>query len=157
MKKISILIFLFMIALSYAQIGSKKDWAIVGAIISTRLELTVMNEQSYASFGPKIPINDHHYVSLRGHFNWWDTPGRKLIVIPELDYLYKVASFEKNKPIITNLYAAAGLSPYAIAPKFGVNFYHFISAEAGHNFEYNPYKYFSTEGFRFSLGFNLIF
>ena len=157
MKKLLILIFPLFIGFSNAQIGNQKDWTIIAAIIATRLELTVMDDKSFMSFGPKIPINDKHYVSLRGHFNWWDTPDRKLVVIPELDYLYKVASFEKNKAIITNLYTAAGVSPNAISPKVGINFCHFLSAEAGYNFEYNAPKHFSTEGFRFSLGFNVIF
>jgi len=153
--------FVLIIALSFssfvnAQIGNKKDWAIIGSIICTRLELTIMNDKSFLSFGPKIPLNENNYVSLRGHFNWWDTPERKFIVIPELDYFYKVADF-KEKSMITNLYTGAGITPYAVSPKFGIVFYHFISAEAGYNIEYEPYKYFSTSGFRFSLGFNLVF
>jgi len=115
-----------------------------------------MNDKSFLSFGPKIPINENNYVSLRGHFNWWDTPERKFIVIPELDYFRKVATFEGDKNMIKYLYAGVGITN-AVSPKFGIVFYHFISAEAGYNFEYEPYKHFSTSGFRFSLGFNLVF
>lgn len=94
--------FVLIIALSFcsfvnAQIGNKKDWAIIGSIICTRLELTIMNDKSFLSFGPKIPLNENNYVSLRGHFNWWDTPERKFIVIPELDYFYKIADFKEKK------------------------------------------------------------
>lgn len=156
MKNFTLIIAMSLCSFVNAQIGSQKDWAIIGAIICTRLELTVMNEKSFLSFGPKIPLNENNYVSLRGHFNWWDTPERRFIIIPELDYFYKIADF-KEKSIITNLYTGAGITPNAMSPKFGIVFYHFFSTEAGYNYEYRPYKHFSTAGFRFSLGFNLVF
>lgn len=140
-----------------AQYGSDKDWKIIGIIISTRIEATSIDNKAFFSFGPKIPINENNYVSLRGHFNWWDLPDRKLTVIPELDYLRKVASFGGNKNMIKHLYAGAGITPNAVAPKFGVNLFYLFSAELGYNFEYKTYEHFPTEGFRFSFGINLVY
>ncbi|WP_312078598.1 hypothetical protein [Chryseobacterium sp.] len=140
-----------------SQYGSDKDWKIIELILSTRIEATSIDNKAFFSFGPKIPINENNYVSLRGHFNWWDLPDRKFIVIPELDYFRKIATFEDDKNMIKHLYAGAGITPNAISPKFGVNFYYFFTAELGYNFEYRTYKYFPTEGFRFSFGINLVF
>lgn len=156
MKNFILCAFLFFFSLFKCQVGSSKDWMIVGIILSTRLEATSIDNKAFFSFGPKIPINENNYVSLRGHFNWWDLPKRKFIVIPELDYFRKIASSSESKAIITNFYLGAGITPNAISPKFGINFYSFFSTEFGYNFEYNTYKHFPTNGFRFSLGFNFV-
>jgi len=140
-----------------SQIGNEKDWKIIGVIISTRIEATSIDDKVFFSFGPKIPINENNFVSLRGHFNWWDLPDRKFIVIPELDYFRKIATFKGDKNMIKHLYAGAGITPNAISPKLGVNFYYFFTAELGYNFEYTTYKHFPTEGFRFSFGINLVY
>ena len=142
---------------TFSKAQSSDDWKILSIIMGIRLEMTSLDNKAFLSFGPKYPINDKNYLSLRGHFNWWDFPDRKLIVIPELDYIYKVATIESDMALITNLYTGVGISPYAISPKAGINFYNLFSAEFGNNFEFNPYRHFSTKGFRFSIGINLIF
>ncbi len=147
---------LFMVSFFNAQIGNRKDWAIIATILATRMEVTVMNGKSFASFGPKIPVDEKNYVSVRGHFNWWDVQNRKLIIIPELDYLYRINEF-KRKKFISNLYTGAGISPNTFAPKFGLVIYNFLSVEAGYNLEFKPYRHFSTEGFRLSFGLNFIY
>lgn len=157
MKKLIFCLFIFCFSLLKSQYGSGKDWLVVGIILCTRIEFTSIDNKAFVSFGPKIPINENHYVSLRSHFNWWDLSGRKFIVIPELDYMYKYASFDKYKDILNHIYVGAGVTPNAVSPKFGLNFYHLFSAEFGYNFEYNTYKFFSTKGFRFSTGINFIF
>lgn len=157
MKNLIIGIIMLLCPFFKAQYGSDKDWKIIGIIISTRIEATSMDNKAFFSFGPKIPINENNYVSLRAHFNWWDLPDRKLIVIPELDYFHKIASFEGDKNVIKHLYAGAGITPNAVLPKFGVNFFYLFSAELGYNFEYKTYKHFPTEGFRFSFGINFVY
>ncbi|MGI9652023.1 hypothetical protein [Chryseobacterium sp. RLHN22] len=157
MKNLILVTLLLSSFLFKSQIGSEKDWKIIGLILSTRIEATSIDNKAFFSFGPKIPINENNYVSLRGYFNWWDLPDRKFIVIPELDYFRKVATFEGDKNMIKHLYAGAGITPNTVSPKFGINFYYFFTAELGYNFEYKTYKYFPTEGFRFSFGVNLVF
>lgn len=155
-----VLIFCFFltgISLFKGQIEREGELKKFAVILSTRIEATSIDNKSFLSFGPKIPIDDNNYVSLRGHFNWWDLPHRKFIVIPELDYFHKVISFEKDEAVIKSLYAGAGITPNAVSPKFGINFYYFFTAEFGYNIEYNTYKYFPTEGFRFSFGINLVY
>lgn len=156
MKNLIVCIAVFFSISLKSQLGNEKDWKILGIILSTRLEATSVGNKAFVSFGPKIPINENNYVSLRGHFNWWDARGRKFTVIPELDYFRKIASFDGSKTIVTNLYLGGGLTPNAVSPKFGVNFYSLFTAELGYNFEYNTYRHFPTEGFRFSLGFNFV-
>ncbi|MBP2617989.1 hypothetical protein [Chryseobacterium jejuense] len=157
MKNLILCIVVSVCSFCKAQIGSDKDWAIIGAILCTRIEATSMGNKAFLSIGPKIPINENNYVSLRGHFNWWDLHGRKFIVIPELDYFRKIASFEKYNPIVTSLYTGSGVSPYTISPKFGVTFYKFFTAEMGYNWEFEKYKHFPMKGFRFSIGANFVF
>lgn len=112
--------------------------------------------KSFFSFGPKLPIDENNYIGLRGYFNWWDLPGRKFIVIPELDYFRKITSFERERAVATSLYTGVGVSPYAVAPKMGITFYHLFTAELGYNWEFNPYKHFPVKGFRFSVGANFV-
>lgn len=157
MKTLMIIIFFTSISFFKGQIGNERDWKIVAIIVSTRIEATCIDKKVFFSFGPKIPVNENNFVSLRGHFNWWDLPDRKLIVIPELDYLHKVASFEKDRAVITNLYLGAGITPNAVSPKFGINLYYLFTIELGYNYEFDTYKHFSTQGFRFSSGINIIF
>lgn len=157
MKKMFFIVFIGLSLSINAQIGNSKDWKIIAIILCTRIEATSIDNKAFFSFGPKIPITEKDYVSLRGHFNWWDLPDRKLIVIPELDYVRKIATFDKEKDIISGLYTGVGITPNAVSPKFGVGFYHLISAEVGYNFEFNEYKHFPTKGFRYSLGFNFFF
>lgn len=154
MKSLIVCIAVFFSISLKSQLGNEKDWKIVGIIMCTRLEATSIDNKAFLSLGPKIPINENNYVSLRGHFNWRDVPGRKFIVIPELDYFRKIGSFSDDS--ITNLYLGAGITPNTVSPKVGVNFIHLFSAEFGYNFEYDTYKHFATEGFRFSIGINLV-
>lgn len=157
MKTFILSALLFCFSLSKGQIGKDEDLKKLMMILATRIECTSIDNKAFFSFGPKIPIgeNSNHWIILRGHFNWWDLEGRKFIVIPELDYFYKIASFEKNKNVIRGLYIGAGITPNAVSPKLGINFYYFFTAELGYNFEYKQYKQFPTEGFRFSFGINL--
>lgn len=157
MKTLMFCLFLVVFPLVKGQIGSEKEMKMLAIILGTRIECTSIDSKAFLSLGSKIPINEKNYVGLRGHFNWWDLPGRKFIVIPELDYFRKIASFEENKPIVTGLYAGAGITPNAVSPKFGVNLYYFLTAELGYNYEFTPYKHFSTEGFRFSFGINIVY
>lgn len=158
MKKLLILTLLLIIGLSKAQqFGNKKDWVIVALIACTRIEITSIDEKAFFSFGTKYPLTDKDYVGLRGHFNWWDLPERQFIVIPELDYFRVIKSFEKDKEIVRRIYLGAGVTPNAVSPKLGINFYYFLTAEVGYNFEYNTYKHFPTKGFRYSFGINIIF
>jgi len=157
MKVLVFYFFLASVPLFKGQIGNDKGWKVVEIIVSTRIEVTSIDDKAFFSFGPKIPIDENNNVSLRGHFNWWDLPDRKFIVIPELDYFHKVLSFKKNKAIIKSLYAGAGITPNAVSPKLGINFYHFFTLESGYNIEYNTYRYFPTKGFRFSFGINLVY
>lgn len=145
------------LSLFKSQMGNDTEMKKLAIILNTRIEATSIDNKAFFSIGSKLPINEKNYVGLRGHFNWWDLPDRKFIVIPELDYFYKIASYEDNKAIIRSLYAGAGITPNAVSPKFGINFYYFFTCELGYNFEYTPYKHFSTEGFRFSFGINLIY
>ncbi|MCW3159913.1 hypothetical protein [Chryseobacterium oryctis] len=141
-----------------AQIGRDKEWESAILILSTRIECTSFDNKGFLSIGMKIPSeNGKNYYSLRGHFNWWDLPERKFIVIPELDYFHKIKSFEGQKAVIRSLYLGAGITPNAVSPKFGINFYYFFTAELGYNYEFTPYKHFSTKGFRYSWGINLVF
>lgn len=149
--------FLTGILLCKGQVTREGEFKKLAVILSTRIEATGIDGNVFFSFGPKIPINDNNYVSLRGHFNWWDLPDRKFIVIPELDYFHKIISFKKDDAVIRSFYAGAGITPNAVSPKFGINFYYFFTAEFGYNIEYNTYKYFPTEGFRFSFGINLVY
>ena len=85
-------------SLSFSQeIYSGKTDKLLDLIIPTRIELTSMDEKAYLSFGPKFVINEKNYIGLRGHFNWWDADGRKFILIPELDYIYRMYKFEENR------------------------------------------------------------
>lgn len=157
MKTLLLYLFLLLFSSFNGQIGNDEELKKIAIILNTRIELTSIDNKAFFSFGSKIPINETNYVSLRGHFNWWDLPKRKFIVIPELDYFNKIASYEKDKAIIRSLYVGAGITPNAVSPKFGVNFYHLFTAELGYNYEFRPYKYFSTEGFRFSVGINFVY
>lgn len=157
MKFCIVCVLLFCFSLSKGQIGNHEDLKKLITILATRIEATSMDNRAFFSLGPKIPIDKklNHWIGLRGHFNWWDLKDRKFIIIPELDYFYKIVSFEKNKDIIKGFYLGAGITPNAVSPKLGVNFYYFFTAEVGYNLEYKKYKHFPTEGFRFSLGINL--
>jgi hypothetical protein len=157
MRILTACLFLTGISLFKSQVTREGEFKKFAVLLSTRIEATNIDDKAFFSVGPKIPINDNHYISLRGHFNWWDLPGRKFILIPELDYFYKFISYEKNDAVIRSLYAGAGITPNAFSPKFGVNFYYFFTTEFGYNIEYNTYKYFPTKGFRFSFGINLVF
>lgn len=155
MKKLLLAVFIgFSLFINAQQIGSSKDWKIIAIILCTRIEGTSIDNKAFFSFGPKIPITEKDYISLRGHFNWWDLPNRKFVVIPELDYVRKIATFDKEKNIVSVLFTGVGITPNAVSPKFGVSFFYLVSAEVGYNFEFNEYKHFPTEGFRYSIGFN---
>ena len=157
MKKLLLAIFIgFSLSINAQQLGSSKDWKIVAIILCTRIEGTSIDNKAFLSFGPKIPITEKDYISLRGHFNWWDLPNRKFIVIPELDYVRKISSFDMEKNIITGFYTGVGITPNAVSPKFGVNFFSFFTTELGYNLEFAEYKHFPTEGFRFSVGINFL-
>jgi hypothetical protein len=134
---------------SKAQFSEIKKDKLLTLAIMTRIEATNIDGKAFLSVGSKIPLDDRSYVGLKGHFNWWDLPGRKFIVIPELDYIRTTATFEDKNPFIPNLYTGVGISPYAVSPKFGIVFYHFFAVEVGNNFEYNEYKYFPQKVFGF--------
>ena len=154
MKKLIFCTLIFLSSFCKAQYGDNEKGHLLMLAIFTRIEMTSIDEKAFLSFGPKIPISEKDYISLRGHFNWWDLPGKKFVVIPEFDYIRTIATFEDGNPVISNLYAGVGITPYAVSPKFGVAFYHLFTAEVGNNFEFNEYKHFSTKGFRFSIGLN---
>lgn len=156
MKKVILSILILICSFYKAQIGSSKDWEKIAIILCTRIEGTMIDDKAFFSVGTKIPFDDTNYISLRGHFNWWDTPERKFTVIPELDYIRKVASFDDDG-VINSLYAAGGISLNYISPKAGLTIYHFLTFEFGYNFEYHQNKYYDTRGFRGSFGINLIF
>lgn len=157
MKKLVLLIFIAVFSLVKSQLGgTKEQWTLITLLAGTRIELTSIDQKGFLSFGTKLPINEKNYIGIKGHFNWWDLPGRKFIVIPELDYFRKVTSF-KDDSIITSIYAGTGLNPYSVSPKLGTSFYHIFSVELGYDIEYNSYKHFPMRGFRYCLGFNIVF
>lgn len=121
MKNIIIITLILFCPLFKSQIGGNKNCKIIGLALSTRIEMTAIDNKAFLSFGPKIPIDENNYVSLRGHFNWWDLPDRQFVVIPELDYFRKIATFEGDKNVIKHLYMGAGITPNAVYPKFGAN------------------------------------
>lgn len=157
MKTLSTGLLFISLSLFKGQIGNDEEMKKLAIILNTRIEMTSIDKKVFLSVGPKIPINENNYLSVRGHFNWWDLPGRKFTVIPELDYFHKIISFKDDQSIIKSLYAGAGITPYAVTPKLGVNFYYFFTAELGYGHEFNTYKYFPTGGFRFSFGINLVY
>ncbi len=60
--------------------------------------------------------------------------------------------------MITNLYTGAGITPQCGVSKIWNSFFTiFISAEAGYNFEYEPYKHFSTLRFQIFFGIQFSF
>ncbi|WP_300686328.1 hypothetical protein [Chryseobacterium sp.] len=154
MKRFVFGIAIFLYSFVKAQFEEIKENKGLIILLSTRIEASVMDNKAFLSIGTKLPDGDKNYYSLRGHFNWWDR--RKLLVIPEFDYFRKVVSFRDGAEV-NALYAGAGISPYAVSPKAGINIYHFLSVELGYNFEYNTYKPLPTKGFRYGLGINLIF
>ncbi|MFC6269076.1 hypothetical protein [Frigoriflavimonas asaccharolytica] len=135
----------------------KNDDEILDLLIPTRIELTIFDDKSYFSVGPKYALNEKNYIGLRGHFNWWDADGSKLIVVPELDYIYRISTYDASKSMITSLQTGVGITPNAISPKIGFTFYHFLTAELGNNFQFKEYENFTTKGFRLSFGINIIF
>ncbi|CAI8739285.1 hypothetical protein [Chryseobacterium sp. IT-36CA2] len=153
MKKLTLIITVFLCGFLQAQFEEIKEKRGLAMLLCTRIEGTSMDRKTFLSIGTKL-TDGYNYYSLRGHFNWWDE--RKLLVIPEFDYFRKVVSFRDGAEV-SSLYAGAGISPYAVSPKAGINFYHFFCAEFGYNFEYNTYKPFPIEGFRFGIGINLVF
>ncbi|MBE4947588.1 hypothetical protein [Chryseobacterium culicis] len=154
MKRLIVITALFLCGFLKAQYEEVKEkkWLVI--LLSTRIEGTVMNRTTFLSIGTKLTDGDKNYYSLRGHFNWWDE--RKLLVIPEFDYFRKVVS-SKDGALLSAVYVGTGVSPYAVSPKIGINFYHFFSLELGYNFEYNAYKPFPIKGFRHGEGINLVF
>lgn len=156
MKKLILIISIFLFGFSKAQLGDSKAWAAVAILMCTRAEGTIINDNAYFTLGTKVLFNEKNYIGLRGHFNWWDTENRKLTVIPEIEYLRNVKKFNADASL-TNMYVSGGVSPNFVSPKIGVNLYNIFGAEIGYNFNFRENKNLETKGLRGSVGINLIF
>lgn len=156
MKKLLLIISIALFGFSKAQLGDSKSWTPVAILMCTRVEGTIIHDNAYFTLGTKIPFNEKNYISLRGHFNWWDAENRKFTVIPELDYIRNVKKFSDDAGL-SNIYVSGGISPNYVSPKVGINLYHIFGAEIGYNFNFRENKNLETKGLRGSVGINFIF
>ncbi|SDQ34231.1 hypothetical protein SAMN05421664_1231 [Chryseobacterium soldanellicola] len=154
---------LFIVCLSKGQImqnvfNNSQPNKLAQTALLTRIELTGLRDKAFLSLGTKIPIDEWNYVGVRGHFNWWDESSRKFFIIPELEYIRKITSYpmEAHRTIVTGIYASGGISPNFVSLKLGIVCYHFLSIEAGYNFNFKEHSHFQTKGFRFSIGINIL-